>query len=58
MATHNRNDKSSPLYTPKKDVGYKRSVIAERGRDSDGAFRMFGRIDDRTDTEAEQREAA
>lgn len=51
-------EKTSPLYTPKKDVGYKRSVIAERGRDSDGAFRMFGRIDDRTDVEAEQREEA
>ena len=36
----------SPLYTPKMDADFKRSVLSERGRDCDGAFRLHGRKDE------------
>lgn len=37
--------KTSPLYTPKDLAKAKRAFIAHWGKDSDGAFRYFGRID-------------
>jgi hypothetical protein len=40
-----KGNRKSPLYTSKNDSEKKKSVIKEKGKDSDGAFRAYNRID-------------
>lgn len=37
--------KTSPLYTSKKDEAAKHAFLKQHGKDSDGAYRVRGRID-------------
>lgn len=41
----NKATKRSPLYTSKQDAAKKRAILNEKGKDLDGAYRAYGRID-------------
>lgn len=43
--TDNKTNRRSPLYTSKGDAAKKRAILNEKGKDLDGAYRAYGRID-------------
>lgn len=46
MRLTNQNNKRSPLYTSKARKAAKDQTICEKGKDSDGAYRVRNRIDE------------
>lgn len=43
--SENKNSRRSPLYTSKHDAAKKRAILNEKGKDLDGAYRAYGRLD-------------